>query len=233
MVQPSATTHHLLPESHHHSRKEFLHDQHTGNRFSFSLLTLAGEGLVRLYGFSDSAIHGLRGLFEQHHIVSCHDSMTNHFVEFVLDSKPWADLKSLAAERLILLIMTVIYQHGYSFLSAVEHAREHDDRIALAFSQRADAKPCTPATLNASTIPQAGPILFAISFPSTASLRVIMPPSEFTPGILQAVRNTWARKVSSEKRVGDSYELKLKGYNCASLAHEHLQHPDAYHYCRV
>lgn len=46
-------------------------------------------------------------------------------------------------------------------------------------------------------------------------MRVISPPRDYTPAILQAVRGSWPRGVVSEKKVGDSaYEFKLRGYRC-------------------
>lgn len=49
-------------------------------------------------------------------------------------------------------------------------------------------------------------------------MRVISPPRDSTPAILQAVRGSWPRGVISEKKVGDSaYEFKLRGYRCTFL----------------
>ncbi|KAH9944459.1 uncharacterized protein BXZ73DRAFT_39827 [Epithele typhae] len=206
----------LLSNSLFHPRKEFLRDQQRVFS-SFSLLTLAGTGLVRLYSFPDSVINALRKLFETlTDIGSCRESAANHFFEFSLESKPWANVKTLASEKLIVAILSVVYQFGFSFLSTIEYAREADDRIALAFSRPTNAplNPPIPAVPSgsASTLPQSSPMLFAISFPSTAILRVIDPPLPLTPGILQAVRNAWPRGIAYEKKIGDSYEFKLRGY---------------------
>ena len=199
-------------------RKEFIRDQQRPVS-TFGLLTLAGQNHVRLYSFPNSVVNGLRHLFEQQApIDSFRESPSNHFFEFTLEDKPWANIKTLASEKLILSILTVIYQYGYSFLSTVEYAREQDDRIALAFSRPASGpvNPSIPAvpTGSAATLPQTGPMLFAISFPSTSLLRVIEPPLALTPAILQAVKNAWPPGVSSEKKVGGSFEYKLKGYKC-------------------
>ncbi|KAM5535383.1 hypothetical protein V8D89_010905 [Ganoderma adspersum] len=199
-------------------RKEFLpHEPRVPS--SFSLLTLAGHGFVRLYGFPPSVINALRRLFDNLFLtLDVRENVTNHFFEFSLDKKPWSNIKSLASERLIVAIFSVIFQHGFSFLSTIEYAREHDDRVAIAFSRPSTAPlnsslPIVPnPNASASTLPHPGPMLFAISFPSNSQLRVIDPPLPLTPGILQAVRSAWPRGVASEKRMGDSYEFKLNGY---------------------
>ncbi|RDX55954.1 hypothetical protein OH76DRAFT_1396302 [Lentinus brumalis] len=199
-----------------HPRKEFLRDLPRVVS-SFSLLTFAGQGLVRLYSFPDSVINGLRRLFEQQrNIVAVRENIAHNFFEFSLEHKPWSNVKSLEAEKLIISILSVILQYGYSFLSTIEYGREQDDRIALAFSRptTAPVNSSIPAVPNGSvsTLPQAGPMLFAISFPSTSLLRVIDPPLPLTPAILQSVRNAWPRGIAYEKKIGESYEFKMKGY---------------------
>ncbi|RPD82644.1 hypothetical protein L226DRAFT_565203 [Lentinus tigrinus ALCF2SS1-7] len=199
-----------------HPRKEFLRDLPRVVS-SFSLLTLAGQGLVRLYSFPDSVINGLRRLFDQQRsIVGVRENTANNFFEFSLEHKPWSNVKSLEAEKLILSILSVIFQYGYSFLSTIEYSREQDDRIAIAFSRptTAPVNSSIPVVPNGSvsTLPQASPMLFAISFPSTALLRVIDPPLPLTPAILQSVRNAWPRGIAYEKKIGESYEFKMKGY---------------------
>ena len=201
-------------------RKEFLpHEPRVPS--SFSLLTLASHGLLRLYGFPPSVINALRRLFDNLCLtLDVRENVTNHFFEFSLDKKPWSNIKSLASERLIVAIFSTIFQLGFSFLSTIEYAREHDDRVAIAFSRPSTAPlnsslPIVPnPNASASTLPHPGPMLFAISFPSNSQLRVIDPPLPLTPGILQAVRSAWPRGVASEKKVGDSYEFKLNGYKC-------------------
>jgi hypothetical protein len=110
-------------------------------------------------------------------------------------------------------ILTVIYTNGYSFVSSIDYGREHDDRLAIAFS-----KPVLSPTSSAEFAPSIQPLKrlpFALSFPSATLLRVISPPLDSTPAILQAVRSSWPRGVVSEKKVGDSsFEFKLKGYKC-------------------
>lgn len=204
-----------------HPRKEFLRDLPRVVS-SFSLLTLAGPGFVRLYSFPESVINGLRRLFDQQRsIVAVRENTANNFFEFSLEHKPWNNVKSLEAEKLILSILSVIFQYGYSFLSTIEYARETDDRIAIAFSRptTAPVNSSIPVVPNGSvsTLPQAGPMLFAISFPSTSLLRVIDPPLPLTPAILQSVRNAWPRGIAYEKKIGDSYEFKMKGYKCAYI----------------
>lgn len=219
VLKPPITISPLLANPLFYPRKEFLRD-HPRVVSSFTLLTLAGPGLVRLYSFPDSVIQGLRRLFKREDIVvaSVRENPTNHFFEFSLDHKPWSNVKSLVAEKLVVAILSVIFQFGFAFLSTVEYARESDDRIALAFSRPAPApaNSSIPTVPNGSviTLPQTCPMLFAISFPSTAILRVIEPPLPLTPAILQAVRNAWPRGIASEKKIGDTYEFKLKGYKC-------------------
>lgn len=214
-----------LANSLFYPRKEFLpHEPRVPS--SFSLLTLAGQGFVRLYGFPTSVIDGLRRLFDNLLLtLDVRENVTNHFFEFLLDKKPWANIKSLTSERLIVAIFSVIFQHGFSFLSTIDYAREHDDRVAIAFSRPSTAPvnsslPVVPnPNASASTLAHPGPMLFAISFPSSSLLRVIDPPLPLTPGILQAVRSAWPRGVTSEKKLGDSYEFKLNGYKCECAIH--------------
>ncbi|KAI0335359.1 hypothetical protein GY45DRAFT_1333776 [Cubamyces sp. BRFM 1775] len=196
-------------------RKEFIRDQRVVS--SFSLLTLAGNGAVRLYSFPNSVINALRRFFDTHKLsYGCRENPTTHLFEFSLDQKPWANIKTLMSEKLIVSIFSIIFQYGYSFLSTVEYGREHDDRVAIAFSRptiapNSSAIPIMP-NISTSTLPHAGPMIFAISFPTPRVLRVIEPPLPFTPAILQAVRNTWPRGIADEKRLGDTYEFKLNGY---------------------
>ncbi|KAI0824250.1 hypothetical protein BC628DRAFT_454837 [Trametes gibbosa] len=196
-------------------RKEFIRDQRIIS--SFSLLTLAGNGLVRLYSFPNSVINSLRRFFDLHQlIVACRENPTTHFFEFSLDQKPWANVKNIMSEKLVLGIFSIIFQFGYSLLSTIEYGREHDDRIAIAFSRpttapASSAIPIMPSN-SASTLPHTSPMMFAVSFPTPRVLRVIDPPLPLTPAILQAVRNAWPRGIADEKKMGDSYEFKLKGY---------------------
>ncbi|KAH9857860.1 hypothetical protein C2E23DRAFT_880556 [Lenzites betulinus] len=198
-------------------RKEFIRDQRIIS--SFSLLTLAGNGFVRLYSFPNSVINGLRRFFDAHGlIVACRENPTTHFFEFALDQKPWANVKNIMSEKLVVGIFSIFLQFGYSLLSTIEYGREHDDRIAIAFSRpttapASSAIPIMPSN-SASTLPHTNPLMFAISFPTPRVLRVIDPPLPLTPAILQAVRNAWPRGIADEKKIGDSYEFKLKGYKC-------------------
>ncbi|KAI0639319.1 hypothetical protein C8Q77DRAFT_1152303 [Trametes polyzona] len=198
-----------------HPRKEFIRDQRIVS--SFALLTLAGNGFVRLYNFPNSVINGLRRIFDLHKLIlGVRENPTTHFFEYSLDQKPWANVKNITSEKLILSIFSVIFQYGYSLLSTIEYGREHDDRIAIAFSRptpapAASAIPIMP-NISTSTLPHTSPMMFAVSFPSPRVLRVIDPPLPLTPAILQAVRNAWPRGIADEKKLGDSYEFKLKGY---------------------
>ncbi|KAI0778098.1 hypothetical protein BD413DRAFT_464999 [Trametes elegans] len=196
-------------------RKEFIRDQRIVS--SFALLTFAGQGFVRLYSFPDSVVNGLRRFFDSHNLtLRCRENPTTHFFEFSLDHKPWANVKNIVSERLVVGIFSVVLQYGFSFLSTIEYGREQDDRIAIAFSRpttapAASAIPIMP-NQSTSTLPHSAPMLFAISFPSPRVLRVIDPPLPLTPAILQAVRNAWPRGIEDEKKIGDAYEFRLKGY---------------------
>ena len=49
-------------------------------------------------------------------------------------------------------------------------------------------------------------------------MRVICPPLNSTPAVLQAVCASWPRGIMDERKVGDAaYEFKLKGYSCVYL----------------
>ncbi|KAI0936244.1 hypothetical protein AcV5_004433 [Taiwanofungus camphoratus] len=195
-------------------RKEFIRDPRVIS--SFSLLALSGNNLVRLYSFPGAVISALRRLFDhQNLIISVREHAPKHFFEFTLDGRPWANPKSIDAEKLIVGILTVVLQCGYSFLSSIDYGREPDDRLAIAFS-KPQSVPSSAAPLTSSsavTLPQPIRTPFAISFASPSVLRVVDPPLHSTPAILQAVRGAWPRGVVSEKKVGDvTYQFKLKGY---------------------
>ncbi|KAH6902816.1 hypothetical protein BKA70DRAFT_1434434 [Coprinopsis sp. MPI-PUGE-AT-0042] len=141
-----------------------------------------------------------------------------------MDGKPWANAKSVTTEKLLLDIFAIIYHAGYSFLSNVDYGRDHDDRLAMAFSRPSASEEASPS----STGSLKKRVPFALSFASTTLLRVISPPLHLTPAILQAVRGAWPRGVVSEKKVGDNcYEFKLKGYKWFqqdNFASDSLQH---------
>ncbi|KIK71187.1 hypothetical protein GYMLUDRAFT_148136 [Collybiopsis luxurians FD-317 M1] len=192
------------------------------NPSSFSLLCLAGSNLVRLYAFPSSVISIFRHFFDQRNAIHSEKiDSNNNFTQFELEGKLWTT-KSLSTERLLVEMLAIIYQSGFSFLSTIDYGRENDDRLAIAFS-----RPCLPSPLSMSSstssprIPVLTPIPdqpkprvpFALSFVSATVLRVICPPLHSTPAILQAVRSAWPRGVQSEKKVGEnSFEFKLKGY---------------------
>ena len=195
---------------------------------SFALLALSSANCIRLYSFPASVVDALRHLFEQLSIIlSSREDSPQSLYEFSLEGKPWADAKSIFTEKLLLDILAVFYQYGYSYLSTIDYGRELDDRLAMVFS-----KPGTAPILNSQTtnplpsVPTNSTshlndkekvqlVPFALSFTSATLMRVIEPPLHLTPAILQAVRASWPRGVVSEKKVGDnSFEFKLKGYKC-------------------
>lgn len=207
-------------------RKEFIKNDRVAS--SFSLLTFASSGFVRLYDFSAAVTNNLRRLFNSKYLISSErEQLERQFHEFTLEGRPWANPKSIKAEKLIVDILTVILHSGYAFLSTIDYGRESDDKLAIAFSipkplvQHNHAGlttfPGSTTMPNGSLVSLAMPIKtpFAISFSSATLLRVVGPPLHSTPAVLQAVRGAWPRGVVSEKKVGDAtYEFKLKGYKC-------------------
>ncbi|EGN97623.1 hypothetical protein SERLA73DRAFT_161581 [Serpula lacrymans var. lacrymans S7.3] len=205
-------------------RKEFIRDQRTTN--AFCLLAFSASSLIRLYSFPVPLIDALRVLFDHFYLsVAFRQDSAQNLCEFTLDAKPWASPKSVKTERIIVDILATIYRHGYSYVSTIDYGREHDDRLAIAFSRPSSPTPSPPHSMypipagsgsNISHQTGSKPekrVPFAISFVSAKILRVIYPPLHSTPAILQAVRASWPRGVVSEKKVGDaSYEFKLKGY---------------------
>lgn len=216
------------PESGFVPRKEFIRENKSAPN-SFALLAIASSNCLRLYSFPDTVIASLRRLFESLNIlVLFREDLAHNLCEFSLDGKPWGNPKVVATEKLLVDILAIIYQCGYAYLSTLDYGREHDDRLAIAFS-----KPSIPGSREGTPLPaSSSPLLdgsgssktdisrskripFAISFASSSLMRVIAPPLHLTPAILQAVRGSWPRGVVSEKKVGhDSFEFKLKGYKC-------------------
>jgi hypothetical protein len=213
-------------------RKEFIKDLRIPK--TFSLLAISGPHLVRLYSFPPLITDALRRLFDRHALlVGFREDVGIHFSEFALEGKPWANPKNPRNEKLLVDIVTTICHHGYAFLSTLDYGRESDDRLAVAFS-KASASPITPgrSVSPVPVLPSSDPrgsggsisnptstqwIQFALSFASGTLLRVINPPLQSTPAILQAVRTSWPRGVVSEQKLGDGlYEFKLKGYKCKS-----------------
>ncbi|KAJ7783453.1 hypothetical protein DFH07DRAFT_873355 [Mycena maculata] len=207
------------PESGFTPRREFVRDQPiTPN--SFSLLAIAGANCIRLYSFPLPLMTALRRLLDsKNSVTALREDIDQQLCEIALGGKPWTSAKSLATEKLLVEILAVIYQHGYTYLSTIDYGREHDDRLAMAFSKPAvrSLSPLSPSDspLPSSLAPnkQGKRIPFALSFTSATMMRVIAPPLHMTPAILQAVRGAWPRGVVSEKKVGDNcFEFKLKGY---------------------
>lgn len=209
----------MSPNADFHPRKEFIKGHRVTS--SFALLTLSGSGLVRLYSFPPPVVNALKGLFDQHGLViGVRQDELRHFHEFALAGKPWANSKSLKAEKLIIDILTTVMHHGYGFLSTLDYGREQDDRLAISFSKPmlvSAVSGSTTALTNASAVSLNVPIKtpFAISFLNSTLLRVISPPLHNTPAVLQSVRGTWPKGVEREGKIADGcYEFKLKGYKC-------------------
>jgi hypothetical protein len=217
-------------------RREFIRDRHQIS--NFALLALSASSAVRLYSFPQTIVEALRFYFQQNKILSNYREDTgNGLCEFLLDGRPWAISKSIKTEKLIVDIIALILRHGFVFLSTIDYGREQDDRIALAFSRpRIDLRtsesspplsggtpvpqPQQGSSSGSPPLPTARPfrVPFAISFSSSTVLRVINPPLNSTPAILQAVRGAWPRGVIAEKKIADTcFEFKLKGYKCTSF----------------
>ncbi|KIJ68265.1 hypothetical protein HYDPIDRAFT_24561 [Hydnomerulius pinastri MD-312] len=204
-------------------RKEFIRDQRTTS--DFSLLAISGSSFIRLYSFPLEVIADLRRLFDHFYLnAGFREDAAQKLCEFHLNGKPWASPKSPRTERILLDILAVIYKHSYSILSTIDYGRERDDRLAISFSRLS----APPLPIPHSPVPGGSgsnlshgtgsrherKMPFAISFISSTVMRVIYPPLNSTPAILQAVRGSWPRGVVSEKKVGDAaYEFKLKGYS--------------------
>ncbi|KAI6153459.1 hypothetical protein BKA82DRAFT_147892 [Pisolithus tinctorius] len=215
-MQPATSDSGFVP------RKEFIRDQRT--RSDFALLAISGSSFIRLYSFSPDVIVDLRRLFNHFFLnaASREDSSQNLF-EFQLHGKPWASPKSERTERILLDILVVIYKHGYTILSTINYGRERDDRLAISFSRLSTSlivPPHSPipagsgSNLSHTTPRNERKMLFAISFVSSTVVRVIYPPLNSTPAILQAVRGSWPRGVVSERKVSEAaFEFKLKGYS--------------------
>jgi hypothetical protein len=202
-------------------RREFIRENHTFS--TFALLALSGSSSVRLYSFPPSLIASLRQFFHNSKTaVTFREDVSRTLCEFTIEGRPWAMAKSITTEKLLVDLMGVIFRHGFIFLSTLDYGREQDDRLALAFSKPAtfgSSRPTSPdpGVHNGSLVPppRAPRVPFAISFTSTTTLRVINPPLNSTPAILQAVRGAWPRGVVAEKKVADTcFEFKLKGYKC-------------------
>ncbi|KAJ7900031.1 hypothetical protein B0H14DRAFT_3423440 [Mycena olivaceomarginata] len=201
-------------------RREFLRDQQPATLNSFSLMAIAGANCIRLYSFPLPLMTALRRLLDSKNLVTAlREDIAQQMCEIVLGGKPWASGKSLLTEKLLVEIFAVIYQHGYTYLSAIDYGRESDDRLAMAFSKPA-VRSLSPLSSTGSPNPASSSlnnhgrrIPFALSFVSATVLRVIAPPLHSTPAILNAVRGSWPRGVVSEKKVADNcFEFKLKGY---------------------
>ena len=216
-------------------RKEFLRQTaHPLN--SFALLTFSSSSLIRLYSFPPPVVTTVRRLLQHRNAASAYrEDALNGYCEFTLIGKPWSHAKSVKSERLVVTVLAVVLQHGYSLVSPLDYGRETDDRLALAFSKSLSSVPRSSGSLSNHTSPaspfhRSSPqspglispshtslyvVPFAVSFASSTTMRVISPPRDSTPAILQAVRGSWPRGVVSEKKVGDSaYEFKLRGYRC-------------------
>ena len=214
-------------------RKEFIRDQRTTS--DFSLLAISGSSFIRLYSFSLEVITDLRRLFDHFYLnAACREDTTQKLCEFQLHGKPWASPKSARTERILLHIFAVIYRHSYTILSTIDYGRERDDRLAISFSRLSapslSIPPHSPIPAGSGSNLSHGTgskhekkTPFAISFISSTVMRVINPPLNSTPAILQAVRGSWPRGVVSEKKVGDAaYEFKLKGYSCVYITICHV-----------
>jgi len=212
-------------------RREFI-KQERSQPYQFALLALSNANCIRLYAFSSPAVAALRRLFDgKHLILSFREDAVQNLCEFALDDKPWANPKSVPTEKLLVDIIAVVYQCGYTYLSTIDYGREVDDRLAMTFSRPATLSSTRSLVPSASALkndsltsslpdaPKTSRVPFAISFSSVTIMRVIAPPLHLTPAILQSVRASWPRGVVAEKKVGDnSYEFKLKGYKCKSCS---------------
>ncbi|KAG2129935.1 hypothetical protein DEU56DRAFT_757991 [Suillus clintonianus] len=218
-------------------RREFIRDQRATN--IFGLLAISGSSCIRLYSFPPDVIAALRRLLDHFYLTGgFREDTQQNLCEFTITQKPWNAPKSPRTERILLDIFAVIYRFGYTILSTVDYGRERDDRLAISFSRllvpSSPAPPFAPAPAGSGSnlSHQTGAQIerrmpFAISFVSQTIMRVINPPLNATPAILQAVRGSWPRGVLSEKKTDNAYEFKLKGYswfNEDTFATDSLRH---------
>lgn len=106
------------PESGFIPRKEFIRDQRPTTN-AFCLLAIAGSSLIRLYAFPQSTIAALRRLFDKWKLMTMfREDVALKLCEFTLEGKPWANPKNVESETLLVTIMAIIYQHGYTYLYA-------------------------------------------------------------------------------------------------------------------
>ncbi|EJD04147.1 uncharacterized protein FOMMEDRAFT_167393 [Fomitiporia mediterranea MF3/22] len=189
------------PDSGFSPRREFVRDSHVPS--TFALLAIAGSGFVRLSSFSDQVVSALRDAFDLSGLLrAARRDDDLKLIEFNLEGKPWTQTKNADSEKLFIQILAIIFHHGYRFLSTIDYGRESSERVSIAFS-----RPTVLSAYEATRVP------FALSFPSSTVLRVINPPLNSSPAILQAARSAWPRGVESEKTVSDKiFEFRLKGY---------------------
>ncbi|RDB29318.1 hypothetical protein Hypma_015348 [Hypsizygus marmoreus] len=223
--QSSASTPNSQQDAGFVPRKEFIREQKPAPNV-FAILAIASSSFIRLYSFPQNLVTALRRLLEhQSVLLAFREDVQQNLCEFTLDGKPWANAKSVKSEKLLVDILSVIFQCGYSYLSTLDYGRENDDRLAMAFSKPSTSSPGSragtplPASVResigsvSSEKPRSRKVPFALSFASATVMRVIAPPLHLTPAVLQAVRGSWPRGVVSEKKVGEnSFEFRLKGY---------------------
>jgi hypothetical protein len=216
-------------------RREFIRDRHTFS--TFALFALSGSSAIRLYSFPPGVIAAFKRFFhDSKTAVTFRHDAAHTMSEFTIEGRPWAMAKSITTEKLIVDLLAVVFRHGYVFLSTIDYGREQDDRLAVAFSKPSlhpGSRPGSPdpgLPLNGALVPppRTASVPFAISFSSATVLRVINPPLNSTPAILQAVRGSWPRGVVAEKKVAETcFEFKLKGYSCMSLTQSHKSLTDS------
>jgi hypothetical protein len=204
------------PDSNFTPRREFVRDNHVPS--SFALLAIAGAGYVRLSSFPPDVVRALRVFAQRIGIRGYKEDHDQHLYEIDFERKPWSNSKNIQSEKLFLDLLTIVIKHGYKFMSSIDYGREQDDRLSIIFSKpmSTSGAPTDSRSNTPTPVPAQVRIPFVLSFASATVLRVIRPPLNSTPAILQGVRSAWPRGVISEKKVADDcYEFKLKGYKCA------------------
>lgn len=198
-------------------RREFSPDNHILS--SFALLTIAGAGLIRLSSFSNDVVNAMFDFGRRVGLSAYREDKELKLYELELIKRPWANSRSINSEKLFLELLTIVLKHNYNYLSTIDYGKEHEDRLAIVFSRPSPSTPQPETGTGTNTLAAEPPqvrLPFALSFPSSTTLRVIRPPLNSTPAILQGVRSAWPRGVVSEKKVADDcFEFKLKGYGCA------------------
>ncbi|KDQ09284.1 hypothetical protein BOTBODRAFT_69247 [Botryobasidium botryosum FD-172 SS1] len=183
-------------------RSEFIRAENIPHHFC--LLAFNGSDTLRMTNFPAETVKLIQTNLKDdiRHTVQDHEM---GITEFTLADSPFAG-KTIWSEQLILKVFKTVLGEGFRLLNSIDYGRIYMDRLYFAFSRPERH----PGSLPLPT-PKA---VFAISFVSLTRLRVLSPPVDSTPAILNAIRSSWARGIESEKRNEEGcYSFRFKGYS--------------------